>query len=325
MGILQGKVYKKNKGKSVRMEKLKKIKALKKYKWLKNIVSNGISIVSRISPTLGTKLVYYITMEKKLDLKNPKTLNEKIQYLKLNDYKNNELISTMVDKYRVREYLTKSGAGGALAKLYGAYDSVEELEQDLDKLPKRFVLKCNHDSGSIIICHDKDNFDWKSTKEKLRKALKNDYWTRHVEIQYKYINKRKIICEEYLEDGYEGLITYKFFCFYGVPRFLYAAFIKNGESIINCYDMEFIPIKMSRKHEGQDYSIKKPDNWSELVNTARRLSKPLPFVRVDLYSCYGKVYFSEFTVCPTGGLIKYNEAGVDEKLGELLELKELRH
>lgn len=260
-------------------------------------------------------------MEKKLNLKNPKTLNEKIQYLKLYDYKNNELVTTLVDKYKVREYLINLGLGGVLNKLYGAYDSVEELEHDMDNLPQKFVLKCNHDSGSTIVCLDKENFDWKNVKKKLRKALKRNKWTEHAEIQYKYI-KRKIICEEYLEDGHEGLIDYKFFCFHGIPKFLYASFYKEGKSelIINFYDMEFSPIAMSRKDHKQDYSIQKPENWSGLVDMARRLSKPLPFVRVDLYDCYGKVYFSEFTCVPTAGLMKYNESGVDEKLGGLLKL-----
>lgn len=299
---------------------MRKLKKLKKYKFIENTVRMGIRIVSHISPLIGTKIVYYITMEKKLNLKNPKTLNEKIQYLKLNDYKNNELINTLVDKYRVREYLTKIGEGETLNKLYGAYDSVEELENDIDKLPQKFVLKCNHDSGSTIVCLDKENFDWENAKKKLKKALKRNQWTGHAEIQYKYIKKRKIVCEEYLEDGYEELVNYKFFCFYGVPKFLYISFHKNRKLILDYYDLEFQPIKISRKDGGQQYSTTKPANWNELVDTAKRLSKSLPFVRVDLYSCYGKVYFSEFTVCPTGGLMKYNEAGVDEKLGELLEL-----
>lgn len=302
------------------------LKKLKKIKVLECVVRKGISILSYLSPSAGTKLVYYITMEKKLNLKNPKTLNEKIQYLKLHDYKNNELITTLVDKYRVREYLVKIGEGGALNKLYGAYNSVEELEKEIDNLPKKFVLKCNHDSGSTIVCLDKENFDWENAKKKLKKALKRNQWAKHAETQYKHI-KRKIICEEYLEDGHESLVDYKFFCFHGIPRFLYASFNKINEShpIYNFYDMEFSPIAMSRKDHKQDYSIQKPENWYELVDMARRLSKPLPFVRVDLYNCYGKVYFSEFTCVPTGGLMKYNEPGVDEKLGKLLDLKELEN
>lgn len=294
-----------------------RLKALKKYKWIENSVRLLIRTTSRISPVLGTKLIYRITMEKKLDLKNPRTLNEKLQYLKLYHYRDNDLITKAVDKYRVREYINSIGGEKLLNELYGVYDSVDEI--DIAEFPNSFVLKCNHDSGSIVICENKNDFDWRRCKVKLKNSLKKDYWLDHAEVQYKYV-KKKIICEKYLENTKGQIVDYKFYCFHGEPRFLYCSFSKGNKSVYNFYDINFKPIAISRKDHEQDYSLQKPKNWIELTETARKLCQPFPFVRVDLFDCNDKIYFSEFTFCPTAGLAKYNEKEVDEKLGELLTL-----
>lgn len=177
------------------------IKALKKYKWIENSVRSMICLVATINPELATKMLYRITIGKKLDLKNPKSFNEKLQWLKLYQYQDNEIVTKAVDKYKVREYLESIGYSDLLNELYGVYDCVDDI--DIDKLPDSFVLKCNHDCGSVVICKDKSNFDWETARKKLIKCLNTDYWLNNVEVQYKNV-KKKIICEKYLENICSG-------------------------------------------------------------------------------------------------------------------------
>ena len=253
---------------------------------------NKCWLFNTILPVYGTKRVFYYTMGKRLNLEKPKDINEKIQYLKLYDYRNNPVISNCSDKYEVRKYLTERGYEALLPELYGVYFKSSDIKWS--ELPDEFVVKCTHGSGYNIICPDKNTLDIDTAEKDLRKWLKEYYGKRMAEVQYKPI-KRRIIIEEYLGSDIEA---YKFFCFNGEPRIMYVSVRgENGENAkyLNYYNMDW---------ELLDIQLEKPDNFEEMKNIAKGLSKDFKFVRVDLYDVNGKIYFSELTFTPTGGLMK---------------------
>ena len=161
------------------------------------------------------ELMYWVNMDRKLDLKNPKTFNEKLQWLKL--YNRRPEYTMMADKVLVRDYIAKTLGPEYLIPLLGVWDDPDEI--DFDKLPDRFVLKCNHNSGlGMCICKDKSKLDIEKVRADLREGLKQDYYLTGREWPYKDI-PRKILCEQYMEDASLELKDYKFFCFNGVPRY----------------------------------------------------------------------------------------------------------
>lgn len=279
--------------------------------------------MSKRNPVLATKILFRISQGYALNLEEPKTLNEKLQYLKLNDYYNNELVTKVVDKYRVREYIEEFGLSHLLNELHGKgfYKCVEDI--DIQKLPEAFVLKCNHDSGSIIICKNKNEFNWEKEKKKLQTFLKKDYWLDNCECQYKDVEKG-IICEKYLVDSENGGVTdYKFYCFNGEPKFLYLTRPhEENEQLQMCfYDLEWKPMYFRRMDTQElKQEIKKPENFQEMIDVAKKISKDFPFARIDLFNCNGQIYFSEITLIPTAGLGKYNVENVDLELGNMLKI-----
>ena len=150
---------------------------------IKELEQDILMQLTRISPELNSKILYFGMLKRKLNLKEPKTFNEKLMWLKLNTYKDNELVSQCADKYRVRDYVKKCGCEEILNDLIGVYDNANDI--DFEKLPNRFVLKCNHAAGYNVICKDKSNLDIDKTRKKLNKWLKRDYWAMYSELQYK--------------------------------------------------------------------------------------------------------------------------------------------
>ena len=176
---------------------------------MKNIIRILRKCVSRISPVFSNKIMYRVRMHKKLNIKNPKTFNDKINWLKLNNYQNNELVIKCTDKYLVREYIREKGYDYLLNDLYFSCNSVDEIKWE--NLPQKFVLKCNHGAGYNILCNDKNVFDYKAAKVKLNRWINEDFGLVSVEPHYSKI-KRKIICEKFLEDEIKD---YKFFVLIG--------------------------------------------------------------------------------------------------------------
>ena len=263
--------------------------AIKNTSWINKITRSIIRWLAKKNPVLATRMLYYLSSGKKLDLKNPKTFNEKLQWLKLYQYQDNDIVTMAVDKYKVREYIESIGHSELLNELYGVYDCVDDI--DIEKLPNAFVLKCNHDCGSVVICKDKASFDWKTAKKKLSRCLQRDYWLSNVEVQYKNVEK-KVICEKYLTNvSLGGLIDYKFFCFNGKPLFLYSSYFDdNGEWFINYYDCNWKLLEVIRKgHKNDECIISKPNNFEDMKQIAAELSKPFPFVRVDLFTVDEKI------------------------------------
>jgi hypothetical protein len=195
-------------------------------------------------------------------------------------------------------------------------------EINLDDLPNQFVIKCNHDSGSVVICKDKKTFDWEAAKRKIGNCLNNDYGREYAETQYKDV-KKGIVCERYLEDENGRIVDYKFYCFNGEPKLLYCSAPHQEDEKLqyDFYDINWKRLNITR--QGTIHMKKpadKPENFDEMLSIARDLSQPFPFVRIDLFSVNNRIYLSEFTFVPTAGLAKYEEAGVDLWLGSLLEL-----
>lgn len=262
-------------------------------------------ILSSLSPRLTTQLMYKYNFGKKLDLKNPKDINEKLQYLKLNTYYNNSMVTRCVDKYEVRNYLTEIGKESLLPTLIGGpFYNTEDLSNVWDSLPQQFVIKCNHGCGYNILVSNKDDYTVEECKTKLTKWLNEKFWKLYCEPQYKYV-KPAFIIEQYLGDD---IATYKFYCFNGEPEAMYIS--SNGENgekdlYLDYYDMDMNWIDLTLyPHLHAIDKANKPQTFEQMKDISRELSRPFPFVRIDLYSVCNKVYFSEFTFIPTGGNMK---------------------
>lgn len=264
--------------------------------------------------------IYNAGFPKPLDLENPVTVNEKLQYLKLNQYYNNSLVTTCVDKYRVKEYLEEKGFPELVVRLYGVYDAPEEIEWE--KLPKQFVIKCNHGCSYNLICPDKDKLDRKYAVKMLKRWMKEDFWTLFAEPQYRFVEK-KILIEEYLG---EDIHTYKFYCFHGVPKICYVSSNGDGpdeyDRYYDFFDMDWNHLDVVLNgHEHYPGKLEKPGGFEKMRHLAEELSGDVPFVRVDLYDIEGKIYLSEFTFVPTGGYMKLEPEGTAEEWGSWMHVK----
>lgn len=262
--------------------------------------------------------VFRIEFGRGMDLNNPRTFNEKIQWLKI--YNHNPEYTMMVDKIEVRKYIEKTIGEEYLIPCLGIWDSAEDI--DFDALPNQFVLKCNHNSGTgMCICKDKTKIDFKKVQNGLDKGLRENFYLHAREWPYKNV-KRRIIAEQFMGNN---LIDYKFYCFNGEPKFLYVALanITDGkkDDLLSFYTLDWKPAPFYRKdHKPFPYKINKPDSLDEMLNIARILSEDIPFVRVDLYEVEGKIFFSELTFSPGGGFGQFYPQIWEEKIGGWLEL-----
>lgn len=262
------------------------------------------------------KLFYY-KVGYKLNLDNPRSYNEKIQWLKLYDH--NPLYTRVVDKAEAKEYVKEIlGNDNIIIPTIAVYNSVEEI--DFDKLPDQFVLKCTHDSGTVVICEDKSKLDKEKTKDFLRERLKRNYFLGNREWPYKNVPHR-IICEKYMSDGSgKGLVDYKFFCFDGVPKMVYVGSARMGKQELDHFDMDFKLLPFERYFHHAKITPKKPDNFEEMKLLAEKLSKNFLHVRVDFYDINGQIYFGELTLHPGAGVRPFNPVEWDYKVGEWLHL-----
>ncbi|MEC1760392.1 ATP-grasp fold amidoligase family protein [Schinkia azotoformans] len=276
------------------------------------------SIFKCIPDSLYLKLVFRFKIGHRLDLKSPKTFNEKMQWLKL--YDRNPLYSRLVDKYEVREYIENTIGGKYLIPLIGVYDSFDDI--DFNELPNRFVLKCTHDSGGVVICSDKSNFDLKAAKKRLNKCLRKNYYWSWREWPYKSIRPR-IICEELLiEESGNELLDYKFMSFNGNVKCSFVCLNRKSPTGLNVdfYDMEWNPMPFERHYPSSGKKIAKPKNFDKMVKLAEKLSKGMPFIRVDFYEVNGRVYFGELTLYPGSGFEEFTPDSYDELLGNWISL-----
>ena len=261
---------------------------------------------------------YFLKFGKKLDLNNPKTFNEKLQWLKL--YDRNPEYTKMVDKYAVRSYISKKIGQEYLIPLIGVYNKFEEIK--FEELPNQFVLKCTHDSGSTIVCKDKNQFDFDDAKKKINRKMKMNFYYVGREWPYKNV-KPKIIIEKYMEDNEQSeLRDYKLMCFNGKVKCSFVCSERYSESglKIDIYDLEWKKMEVKRNHPNSSIEIAKPKNYEIMIELAEKLSKGIPFVRVDFYEIEGKLYFGELTFFPGSGLKEFIPEKYDNILGDMLEL-----
>lgn len=275
--------------------------------------------IKKIIPDkLYLKFIYKIKIGKSLNLKNPKTFNEKLQWLKL--YDRNPLYTKLVDKYEVKDYVANIIGKEHVIPTIGVYDSFDDI--NFKKLPKQFVIKCTHDSGGLVIVKDKNKLDIEKAKKKINKSLKKNYYYCGREWPYKNVQPR-IIIEKYMEDNKtKELRDYKFFCFNGEMKFFKIDFNRLIYHRANYYNKSGVLLKFGEKVCPPDYEkkLEMPTNLKKMIKLAETLSKNVRFLRVDFYEINGEVYFGELTFFPASGFGKFVPSNWDEKLGKYIDL-----
>lgn len=263
------------------------------------------------------KFEYRAMTGKRLALRDPKTFNEKLQWLKLYDRKPE--YHALVDKYGVRDYIAKTLGEEYLVPLLGVWDRAEDV--DFDALPEQFVLKPTHLSGEVIICRSKAQMDRHEVVETMQRWLKRSYYRVHREWCYKDVPPR-IIAETMIEDQ---IVDYKFYCFNGAPKALYLSrgLEDHSTAQISFFDLDFQRLPF-RRMDFRPFSQEpeKPDNFAQMVDIAKRLSKDFAFMRVDLYSVGEKIYFSELTFFPSAGYMPFEPESWDRTFGDWITLPE---
>jgi len=269
------------------------------------------------------RILYYGNMGKTLDLRKPKTFNEKLQWLKLYDRKPE--YTMMVDKYRVREYIARTIGEEYLIPLLGVWEDPEDI--DFDALPDQFVLKCNHNSGTgMCICKDKSRLDIEQVKRELKKGLLQDYYLTGREWPYKDV-KRCITAEQYMEDpDTKELRDYKFFCFNGEVKALFIATdrqTEGEETKFDFFDADYNHLDFTNGHPNASVTPQKPLQFDEMKRLAKRLSQGIPHVRVDFYEVAGKVYFGELTFSHWSGMTPFEPETWDYTFGGWIDLPQV--
>ncbi len=284
--------------------------------FLKKILQNYAFF---IPDKLFLSIFYKISIGKKLDWLNPKTFNEKLQWLKLYDRRLEYI--TFVDKYKVREYIANTIGENYLIPIYGVWDNPDEI--DFNKLPNKFVLKCNHDSGGLCICKDKCSFNIENAKNKLRRCLNKNYYLSQREWPYQFVSP-KVIAEKYMVDDSEisSLRDYKFMCFDGKVKCSFVCSDRNTKEGLHVtfFDLNWNVLPFERHYPARKEGLPKPKCYDEMIMLAEKLSKNIPFVRVDFYEINGRVYFGELTFYPGSGFEEFTPRSADEWLGEYIKL-----
>ena len=261
-----------------------------------------------------------ILLKKKVDLKNPKTFNEKIQWSKIHDYPTNHLVINGADKYRVREYVEKKGLGNRLVPLIDHWEKPDDIEWD--RLPNKFVLKCNHGCAYNILCNDKESFNKADAMSKMKKWMREDFGAFNIEPHYSKI-KPHITCEKYLG---ECITDYKFFCFNGAPKYIYISsdLIHDRQAQIGFFYLDGKKMPLVRDDYAPMDIEELPSFFVNMKRDAKILCEEFPFVRVDFFVTNDTYYFAELTFTPSGGMMPFNPDKYDLEWGNMLDISALR-
>lgn len=290
----------------------------------------GLLLLPKLGKPLSDKTYvkwyYRYSMGKKLNLKNPKTFTEKLQWLKVYDH--NPLYTTLVDKYAVKPWVAERIGEQYIIPTLGVWDSFDEI--DFDKLPNQFVLKTTHGGGSVgvVICKDKTCFNKEEAKSRLEHSMKISGYEKHREWPYKNV-PRRIIAEKFINPApnTKDLPDYKWYCFRGEPLYCQVIQDRTTNKSIDFFDtnwvhQEFVgllPVSGSTI-ESAKYTPKRPQDLEVQIKIARELAKDLPFSRIDLYSIGEKTYFGEITFYPASGLGTFKPEQYNDLLGKILVL-----
>lgn len=288
----------------------------KLYEKLQELV---LSAATLISPTLNTKLRYYIVFKKKLNLKSPQSFHEKLLWLKLKKYIHNPLVIKCADKYQARNYVAECGYKDILVDMIGAWDFAKEIPWE--ELPNRFVLKWNFGAGMNIVCRDKDSLDKAQVIKQMNQWQKSRCWLSHSEMQYKYAPK-KIICEKYLEHPVEATIPdYKIYCFHGKPEAIIVMHNRGSSDFsVEWFNSNWEQLDNSGKYDTYLKATQKPACLEKMLQAASALSSPFPFVRCDFYVVGEKFYFGELTFTPAAGLHAFTTKINEKEMTDFLNV-----
>ncbi len=285
------------------------------------LVNRNRGLLDGMSDEEYLKRLFHAKMGYDLELNNPRTYSEKLQWLKL--YDRRPIYTTMVDKYAVKEYVAGIIGEEYVIPTIGIYSSAEEI--DFDTLPDQFVLKCTHDSHDAVICKDRKALDIDAAIQSLREGLKTNYYYKFREWPYKNVPPR-IIAEKYMEDTETGeLRDYKIFAFNGTARALFIATDRQTDGVetkFDFFDMDFNHLPFTNGHPNADVMPSRPRKLDEMKLLAEKLSRGIPQVRVDFYEVDGRVYFGEMTFFHWSGLQPYDPKEWDETFGSWIELPE---
>lgn len=265
---------------------------------------------------------YYVHMGKKLNLNNPVTLTEKIQWIKL--YDRRPLYTQLSDKAQVKKWVNETLGQDICIPTLGIWDSFDQI--DFSTLPERFILKCTHDSGSFTKIENKQNMDYNSLEKRFKHYLGKNmfFWGR--EFVYKEI-KPRIIAEPYMEDVETGeLRDYKFFCFNGEPKIMFVASERQNrltETRFDFFDINYNHLELLNGHPNAENIPSKPHSYEQMIKDATKLSHNIPFVRVDFYEINGKRYFGEMTFYHNCGWVPFEPNTWDIKMGNWLHLPQI--
>lgn len=278
-------------------------------------------LLCSISPKLSVKFWYRRYLKKPLDLENPKTLDEKIQWMKLYYYKDNPLVYQCADKYRVRKYVKECGLEHILNDLIATYHSAKEI--DWDVLPQKFVLKWNFSNGGNIICSDKSKLDRKQAIKELNHFQKIKPHLKYAEPQYNV--EKVLLCEKFIEtENGESPVDYKFYCFNGEAKYVLCCYGRSLDHRPAFYffdkDWQLQRFNKMGKEAPEGFTMPKPDGMDDLFHYAEILSKPFPFVRADFYLENGKAFFGELTFTPAGGYDMNRLPETQLKFGQMVNL-----
>lgn len=267
-------------------------------------------------------LQFYKNFHRLPDWKNPKTFNEKLQWLKLYD-RNPEYVK-LVDKYAVKEFVAERIGAEHVIPTLGVWERAEDIEWD--SLPRQFVLKTTHGGGNngVVVCTNKDTFDKEAAVKKLSEGLKHDSAAYGREWPYRFV-PRRIIAEQYIEPKPEDkdLPDYKWFCFDGEPKYCQVIQNRSTNETIDFFDTEWNHqdfIGLNPAAGPAAVTPARPANLETQIRIARELSKTLPFSRIDLYDTGNNTFFGEVTFFPNSGYGRFRPEQYDELLGELLKL-----
>ena len=262
-------------------------------------------------------ICYKLSMGEKLNLENPVTFTEKLQWLKIYDRKPE--YTRMVDKYEAKKFIAEKIGEKYIIPTLGVWDHFDDI--DFDNLPEQFVLKCTHDSGGLVIVKDKAKMDKTAARRKIEKCLKKNYFYSAREWPYKDV-KPRIIAEKYMENdaGAGELTDYKFFCFGGVPKIAYVSKDISDDPRTDFFDMNFehLPIKM--RDPNAETPPEKPETFEEMRNIARVLSAGCAHLRVDFYEVNKRIYVGELTFYHCSGMTPIKPEEWNYRLGSWIQL-----
>ena len=283
-----------------------------------NLIKNiSYKFFNLLPDKLFIQLKFFKNFHRLPNLKNPKTFNEKLQWLKL--YDRNPYYTKLVDKYEVKKIIADIIGEEYIIPTLGVWDNAEDI--DFESLPNQFVLKATHDSGRVIICKDKDKLNKEWAKKEMAKSLKRDFYALTREWPYKNV-PRRIIAEAFIEDPSGDLKDYKFFCFNGKVEFFKIDFDRFTSHKANYYDLKwnFIDIEEVGFPKDINKIHDTPSNFGKMITLTERLVVSSPFVRIDFYNTNGKIYFGEITFFPNSGMRLFNPKEADIKLGKMIKL-----